>query len=126
MRAFPRLSLLYQAWAGEVQSRGNVTLLTQRQVTRVVRGGHAHTSPHKSNVQLWSRSTGGTDEEQRVREPLGTDTCAEFDELILAVDADSALKILGENASWLEKKILGNVKVSWRAVGSPSSNRCRI
>ncbi|KAG8221447.1 hypothetical protein J3R82DRAFT_1643 [Butyriboletus roseoflavus] len=110
MRAFPRLSLLYQAWADEVQSRGNVTLLTQRQVTRVVRGDRAHTS---SNVQLWSRSTGGTNEEQRVQEPLGTETCAMFDELIMTVDADSALRILGGNASWLEKKILGNVKYIW-------------
>ncbi|KAH0828754.1 hypothetical protein J3R83DRAFT_3178 [Lanmaoa asiatica] len=116
MRAFPRLSLLYQTWADEVQSRGNVTLCTQQQVTRVVRGNRVHASSHgshKPNVQVWSRSTGGTDEEQRVREPIGTETCAEFDELIIAVDADSALKILGENASWLEKKILGNVKYLW-------------
>lgn len=105
MRAFPRLSLLYQAWADEVQSRGNVVLRTQQQVTRVLRGDH---------VQLWSRSTGGTDNEQRVRGPLGMETNERFDELIMAVDADSALKILGENASWLEKKILGNVKVSAR------------
>lgn len=33
-----------------------------------------------------------------------------FDELILAVDADSCLKILGKQASWMEKKVLGNVK----------------
>ena len=112
MRAFPRLSLLYQTWADEVQSRGNVFLRTQQQVTRITRGDHALTSSSKAYVQLWSCSTGGTDHEQRVQGPLGTETCDEFDELIMAVDADSALKILGENASWLEKKILGNVKVS--------------
>lgn len=47
----------------------------------------------------WSRSTGGTDEEQRVREPLGTDTCGEFDESIVVVDADSALKISANDPS---------------------------
>ncbi|KAF8444103.1 hypothetical protein L210DRAFT_3502733 [Boletus edulis BED1] len=46
----------------------------------------AHNSSHPG-PSLWSRSTGGTDQGQWVREPLGK-----------------------ENASWLEKKILGNVK----------------
>lgn len=117
MRAFPRLSLLYRAWADEVQSRGNVVLRTQQQVTRVVRGDH---------VRLWSRSTGGTDQGQCVCGPLGMETCEEFDELIMAADADSTLKILGENASWLERKILGNVKVSTRMVAQPSLNRSRV
>lgn len=35
---------------------------------------------------------------------------AVFDELILAIDADSALKLLGKEASWKEKRVLGNVK----------------
>ena len=35
---------------------------------------------------------------------------AVFDELILAIDADSALKLLGKEASWMEKRVLGNVK----------------
>ena len=34
-----------------------------------------------------------------------------FEERLLAVDADTALHILGDNASWMEAKILGNVKV---------------
>ena len=54
------------------------------------------------------------------------ETCEEFDELIMAADADSTLKILGENASWLERKILGNVKVSTRMVAQPSLNRSRV
>ncbi|KZP21796.1 hypothetical protein FIBSPDRAFT_860184 [Athelia psychrophila] len=34
-----------------------------------------------------------------------------FDELVLAVDADAALKILGKHASWNERRVLGDVKV---------------
>lgn len=35
---------------------------------------------------------------------------AAFDELILAVDADSALKLLGKEATWKERMVLGSVK----------------
>ncbi len=35
---------------------------------------------------------------------------ATFDELILAIDADSALNLLGKEATWKERMVLGNVK----------------
>lgn len=35
---------------------------------------------------------------------------ASFDELILAIDADSALRLLSRQASWFEKRVLGSVK----------------
>ena len=35
---------------------------------------------------------------------------AHFDQIILAIDADSALKLLGKEATWMERRILGNVK----------------
>ena len=35
---------------------------------------------------------------------------AYFDHIILAIDADSCLKLLGKEASFLEKRVLGNVK----------------
>ena len=35
---------------------------------------------------------------------------AHFDQLILAIDADSSLKLLDKQASWKEKRVLGNVK----------------
>ncbi|KAH7889113.1 hypothetical protein F5I97DRAFT_1941780 [Phlebopus sp. FC_14] len=120
MRAFPRLSSLYQAWADEVQSRGNVAIRTERQVLKVVRKAHTQDgdpavtrSGRRINVQLWSRSTSGTNSAQQVCEPFGSEEREEFDELILAVDADAALKMLGEDASWLERKVLGNVKYLW-------------
>ena len=33
-----------------------------------------------------------------------------FDEIILAIDADSALRILGNEATWTERRVLGSVK----------------
>ena len=35
---------------------------------------------------------------------------AYFDTIILAIDADSCLKLLGKQASFKEKRVLGNVK----------------
>lgn len=35
---------------------------------------------------------------------------AHFDQLILAIDADSCLKLLRNEASFLERRVLGNVK----------------
>lgn len=40
-------------------------------------------------------------------ESLTRDT---FDELILACDADTALKLLGHEASWMERRVLGSVE----------------
>lgn len=105
MRAFPRLSLLYAAWKDKVQENGNVQIVTNREVLRVKRT--------KEKVQVWSRETNGTDLGQMVveKDGGGAEILEEFDEIIIAVDADAALKILGDDASWMEKKVLGNVKV---------------
>ena len=102
MRAFPRLSLLYENWKTEVEKPGNVRIVHCREVTRVKR--------NKKGLELWSRSTKGTNNDQLVVEP-GEEQREEFDELILATDADAALHILDKDASWMEKKVLGNVKV---------------
>jgi predicted NAD/FAD-binding protein len=39
-----------------------------------------------------------------------TNQTIEFDEVVLACDAETSLKLLGEQASFMEKKVLGNVK----------------
>lgn len=102
MRAFPKLSSVYSAWKQELEKAGNIRISLNTEVTRIRRG---------REIELWSRPTQGTSNEQEVIEP-GQETCEEFDEIIMATDADAALRIFGEDASWLEKKILGNVKVS--------------
>ncbi|EIW75654.1 hypothetical protein CONPUDRAFT_112209 [Coniophora puteana RWD-64-598 SS2] len=115
MRAFPRLSELYGSWSKEVTSRGNVDIRTSRQVTRILRGRPVEGSSSKAtvSVQVFSQSTAGLGTDQKPKEPFGPEERDEFDELIMACDADSALKILGKQASWMERKVLGNVKYLW-------------
>lgn len=104
MRAFPRLSLLYSTWATLIESTSAVKILTSHEVTSVLRSS--------SCVKVTYRQTEGTNLEQNVvggkEEVEGT-----FDEIVFACDADAAVKLLGKGASWLEKKALGNVKVSF-------------
>lgn len=77
--------------------------MTSHEVTSVLRSS--------SCVKVTHRETEGTNLEQNVvggkEEVEGT-----FDEIVFACDADAAVKLLGKGASWLEKKALGNVKVS--------------
>lgn len=101
MRAFPKLSSVYNAWKQELERAGNVTINLDTEVTKLER---------RAKVKLWCRPTQGTNNDQEVINP-GKEAHVEFDELIMATDADAALRILGEDASWLERKILGNVKV---------------
>lgn len=102
MRSFPRLSLLYSTWASVVTSTGNVKLRLLHEVTSVRRG---------KTVDVTFREVEDVDLGQQVVAPK-EEQREEFDELILCTDADAALQILGKDASWLEKRALGNVKVS--------------
>ncbi|KAJ3561360.1 hypothetical protein NP233_g10242 [Leucocoprinus birnbaumii] len=106
MCAFPRLSVLYSVWQAvvEEQGKGSVRIVTKREVTQVRR--------KRNGVEVWSRPTEGTDNGQDVIDP-GKEEMEVFDELIFCCDADAALKILGSDASWLERRILGNVKYLW-------------
>jgi predicted NAD/FAD-binding protein len=107
MRAFPRLSTLYEAWKSfvEEQSQGSVRIVTNHEVTRVQRS-----SRERGGVEAWSRPTQGTDNNQNVVDP-GEEAYETYDEIVFCTDADAALKILGNGATWLEKRVLGNVKV---------------
>jgi predicted NAD/FAD-binding protein len=106
MCAFPHLSELYSTWKSfvEEQGKGSTRIITCREVTRVKRS--------RRGVDVWSRPTQGTSNSQYVVEP-GRETKEVFDEIVFCCDADAALQILGTDATLLEKKILGNVKVSY-------------
>ncbi|KAG6826482.1 hypothetical protein H0H93_016477, partial [Arthromyces matolae] len=111
MRAFPRLSDLYTAWKEKVEkdSQGSVRIVNGREVTRVQR---LSSSKKIGGVRAWSLQTQGTNNEQRVVEP-GEEMEETFDELVICTDADAALTLLGKDARWLERRILGNVKYLW-------------
>ncbi|KAF9450049.1 FAD/NAD(P)-binding domain-containing protein [Macrolepiota fuliginosa MF-IS2] len=106
MCAFPRLSMLYSTWKAvvEEQGQGSVRITTNREVVRVKR--------NSNGAEVWSRPTQGTNNSQWVVDP-GKEEKEEFGELIFCCDADAALRILAGDATWLERRILGNVKYLW-------------
>jgi hypothetical protein len=87
-----QLSDTYRAWQHKIEEANNVTFLLGYVVTRVV-----------------SRTTQRTVLEFLI--PSSNDPqIAEFDSLILATDANIALTILGKEATWMERHVLGGVK----------------
>lgn len=100
MLAFPNLNDVYGAWKKHLEERGaRIRLGTEvLQVLDRKEGSVILRFKHPANL--------GEDTEEN---EMNTDV-EYFDELIFAADADSCLKILGERASWMEKKVLGNVK----------------
>ncbi|KAM6490729.1 hypothetical protein JOM56_014072 [Amanita muscaria] len=109
MKAFPCLSMLYDSWVTfvEEQGQGSVKVVLEREVMRIKRHSRSN-----GTVEVWSRPTKGTNNEQEVVAP-GEEESEIFDEIILCTDADAALRILGDDAGWMEKRVLGNVKHLW-------------
>ncbi|KAJ3554515.1 hypothetical protein NM688_g3070 [Phlebia brevispora] len=99
MLAFPKLHDCYQAWKEETMSRGNVTFKLNHEVMHIL--------SRKSKSKDGSIEIEYKVDNASLESALQT---ARFDHIILAVDADSCLKLLGKEASWLERRVLGNVK----------------
>ncbi|KAL6719705.1 hypothetical protein ACLMJK_001626 [Lecanora helva] len=104
MVTFPHLERFYGDWANDLKSKG-VSIRTNTDVTTVK-------SRSKKGVVLetapFDPEKGKTDSGQRAGghtgEPSTTET---FDDLVMCVLADDALKILGKTATWREKFVLG-------------------
>ncbi|CAE6418938.1 unnamed protein product [Rhizoctonia solani] len=94
MFAFPRLGDVYSAWQQEIEKSGTTFKLGYEV---------------KNVVQREDASKGGVVVEyaKGEGEVLESET---FDEIVMATDADAALKILGKSASWMERQVLGSVK----------------
>jgi hypothetical protein len=88
-----------QAWRSEIASKGNVNFKFNHEVRRII----SRTSKDpKGPIQI---------EYITVAESMETaPQIAHFDQLILAIDADSSLKLLHNEATFMEKRVLGNVK----------------
>lgn len=98
MRAFPNLHDVYEAWRKYLEDKG-VTVRLSTEVTEVVERKNGRVTLKVRKIDDDSASDGSE--------------TVEFDEMIMAIDADSAVKVLGKQASWKERKILGNVKYFW-------------
>lgn len=109
MRSFPRLSLLYSTWSSVIQASGNVKIRNLHEVTSVKRTSR--------DVKITYREVDDVNNEQQVVGPK-EDQEAIFDQIIFCADASATLKVLGKDASWMERKVLGNVRVSIRRASS--------
>lgn len=112
MMAFPELARVYGAFRNKVEENGNVAVETCREVFEVQRG----TKEAKRKGGYILAKSRACDLEGNVLSGDASDVREEsFDEVIMACDADSALKILnaGSGATWREKKVLGNVLYKW-------------
>lgn len=108
--AFPELSRVYAAWEDEVCKNGNLRVESSREVFEVQRntkearkrGGNILINSRRVDKEGKPLTSGDQEERTEV-----------FDELIMACDADSALKILGKSSTWKERKILGSILYRW-------------
>ena len=110
MKAFPRLSLIYSTWAEKIQSTKNVSIKTSHEVTSIERNPRDLKSSG-GGVRIRYRATQGVGLDQMVVDAASEIEVGVWDEVIMCCDADASLKLLGKDATYLEKKILGNVKV---------------
>ncbi|KAG8832475.1 hypothetical protein FRC17_001296 [Serendipita sp. 399] len=100
MCAFPQLSEVYSAWKARLEASG-VEFSLETQVLSIERS--------KAGVKVTAQKVKNSNTLHE-GEILGDILETHFDEIIFACDADSALKILGSGATFLERKALGNVK----------------
>ncbi|KAL4876001.1 hypothetical protein BJY04DRAFT_223487 [Aspergillus karnatakaensis] len=89
MYTFPNLGEFYSVWSEDLKQKG-VNILLETEVGVVERN-------NKDGVVLTIHRDGEQHTER-------------FDEMVLAVPADEALKLLGRHATWREKWVLGGVK----------------
>ncbi|KAA1471046.1 FAD/NAD(P)-binding domain-containing protein [Dentipellis sp. KUC8613] len=114
MYAFPKLRDVYTAWQHKTASTDGVTFKLGHEVTRIL-----HRDAHGVVVEYRAPAAPGA---EPANPGDSTNTLTEhFDELILAVDADTALKLLdgaskdvkAAGASFMERHVLGSVKYLW-------------
>ncbi|KAG7095618.1 hypothetical protein E1B28_006342 [Marasmius oreades] len=91
MVVFPEASRVYSDWKTSLEKRG-VQIRLSTEVTQVI-----------------SRSSKGV--EVNIKQGL-TETTEEYDELVFCVLSDTAKRLLGKEARWIEKRVLGAVKWS--------------
>jgi len=95
MFAFPRLSELFQAW--------------QKEIERKAGDGNSHFKMGREAIEVVTREKGNVRIKWR-EEATGFEGEGVFDEVIFAGDADSTLKLLGKQATMMERFVLGSVK----------------
>ncbi|GAA5918300.1 hypothetical protein JCM1841_002157 [Sporobolomyces salmonicolor] len=106
MVVFPEESKFYASWQHTLESRG-VTVRLNTEVTAVI-------SRSSTGVKVTTR---GRRPQQDHHNPEGADQDLPekeemYDEVVLCVLADTAKRLLGKQARWIEKRVLGATKWS--------------
>ena len=107
MVTFPHLERFYGDWAADLKSKG-VDIRTNTDVTTIKsrsnKGVVLSTAP-------FDPEKGKTESGQREGRHTGPESTTEtFDNLVMCVLADDALKLLGKTATWRERFVLGGAK----------------
>ena len=107
MVTFPHLERFYGDWAADLKSKG-VDIRTNTDVTAIKsrsnKGVVLSTAP-------FDPEKGKTESGQREGRHTGPESITEtFDNLVMCVLADDALKLLGKTATWRERFVLGGAK----------------
>ena len=107
MVTFPHLEKFYGEWANDLKSKG-VNIRTNTDVTaiksRSKKGVVLSTAPFdpEKGKPTTAEHAGG--------EHTGPQSTETFDNLVMCVLADDALKLLGKTATWRERFVLGGAK----------------
>ncbi|GAA6061571.1 hypothetical protein JCM10212_001103, partial [Sporobolomyces blumeae] len=112
MRVFPNMTDFYTTWKHALERR-RVSIRFNTRVTSVV----SRSSNQGVKVTIVKRRLKSDVSIPAAYLPDGDDKDAAdvveaYDEVVLCVGADAALKILGENATRIERKVLGRAKYS--------------
>ena len=100
MVTFPNLDRFYKDWAADLTSKG-VTIRLNTDVTAIL------SRNTKTGIVLQTRPF-DPDARSRQGEHTGPESTTEtFDEMVLAILADDAKKLLGKTATWRERFVLG-------------------
>ncbi|GAA5922783.1 uncharacterized protein JCM15063_003423 [Sporobolomyces koalae] len=107
MVVFPDTGDFYRKWQKDLESRGvNVRLNTE--VTAILE----RSSKHGVRLTTRARRPEPDGHNQNNRDQDIPEVEEHYDEIIFCILADTAKKLLGKQARWIEKKVLGNTKWS--------------
>ncbi|GAA6012558.1 hypothetical protein JCM11491_005433 [Sporobolomyces phaffii] len=108
MLVFPNMSEFYNRWQASLEQR-NVRIRLSARLTSVV--NRSSKGVTVKLVKIRSRSVGHlavpTEDE---KSPCESEE--DYDEIVFCILADAALEVLGSQATWLERKVLGAAKFS--------------
>ena len=101
MVTFPQCGEFYADWAADLRSKG-VEIRTNTDVVAILsrskKGVVLQTAPFNADKECQEQHTGPSS------------TTENFDDLVMAVLADDAKKLLGKTATWKEKFVLGGAR----------------